>query len=341
MIGSGHPVFVIAEAGVNHNGKKDLALALVEAAHKAGADCVKFQTFSAGSVAIGQAEKAPYQRATTRSAGSQIDMIKTLELPRDAYPEIQAACDALGLVFLSTPCNPEDVDFLEALGVIAYKVASFQIVELDFLAHVARKAKPIFLATGMATLAEVDRAVQTIRDAGNNQLVLLQCTTNYPSRVEDANLGVLQVLRESFKVHVGYSDHTETPACCVAAAALGAVVLEKHLTLDKSLSGPDHQASADPAEFRRLVDLVRQAEAALGTGLKQPTAAELVNLPYMRRSIVAQTTIPAGAILTAEMLACKRPGTGISPARLDEVIGTRARVVINPDHIIQWTDVER
>jgi N-acetylneuraminate synthase/N,N'-diacetyllegionaminate synthase len=339
-IGSGHPVFIVAEAGVNHNGKKEMALALVEAAHHAGADCVKFQTFSAGRMATSLAEKAPYQRLTTRSASGQVEMLKALELPRDAYPEVQAACRERGLVFLSTPYSCEDADFLEAMGVAAYKVASAMIVELAFLSHIARKQKPVLLATGMATLAEVDHAVRAIRDAGNEQLVLLQCTTNYPSRVEDANLRVLPLLRDRFDVQVGYSDHTETPACCVAAVALGAVVIEKHLTLDKTLPGPDHQASADPTEFRRLVDLVRQVELALGTGRKEPSSAELANRPYMRRSIVALSRIPVGAVLTLDMLTFKRPGTGISPTRLGEVVGKRARVVIECDRVIEWNDLE-
>ena len=340
-IGVDQSCFVIAEAGVNHNGRTDLALALIQAARVAGADCVKFQTFSAERVANSRVEKAPYQRATTGAGGSQVDMLKALELPDNAYPEILAACHEAGLEFLSTPYGPEDADFLEKLGVQAYKIASAQIVELDFLSHIASKQQPILLSTGMATLAEVDQAVRTIRKAGNERLVLLQCTTNYPSRVEDANLRVLHVLREGFGVQVGYSDHTETPACCIAAVALGAVVVEKHLTLDKSMPGPDHAASADPAEFRELVDLLRQVEVARGSGRKEPTAAELVNRPFMRRSIVARTVIPAGAVLTSNLLTFKRPGTGISPARLEEVVGTHARVAIDSDQLIEWHDIDR
>lgn len=340
-LGVDQPCFVIAEAGVNHNGRKDLALALVQAARVAGADCVKFQTFSAERVANSRVEKAPYQRVTTGSGGSQVDMLRALELPGDAYPEILAACHEAGLEFLSTPYSPEDADFLEELGVQAYKIASAQIVELDFLVHVASKQQPILLSTGMATLAEVDHAVRIIRKAGNERLVLLQCTTNYPSRVEDANLRVLRVLREGFGVQVGYSDHTDTPACCLAAVALGAVVVEKHLTLDKSMSGPDHAASADPVEFRELVSLMRQVELANGSSRKEPTAAELLNRPFMRRSIVARIAIPVGTLLTSNLLTFKRPGTGISPARLEEVVGARARVAIDADQLIQWHDIER
>ncbi len=341
LVGPGQPCFVIAEAGVNHNGSTESALELVEGARRAGADCVKFQTFSAERVATGDAEKAPYQQVTTSRAGSQIDMLRELQLPSEAWSKIKDACVESGIMFLSTPVNREDVDFLDRLGVAAYKIASFQIVEPDFLASVARKGKPLLVSTGMATLAEVDLAVRTIRDAGNDQIVLLQCTTNYPSPVEDANLRALNVLRDGFGVPVGYSDHTDTPACCVAAVALGAVVLEKHITLDKSLPGPDHSASADPAEFRHLVDLVRQVESALGTGRKEPSETELANRPYMRRSVVAGVAIPAGALISPEMLTVKRPGTGISPAQIDEVSGARARVAISVDSVIHWHDIER
>lgn len=340
-VGSGQPVFVIAEAGVNHNGRIDLALKLVEAAHQAGADCVKFQTFSAERVAIGSAGRAPYQIETTRSTASQHSMLKALELPVEAYPELLAACREHGLVFLSTPYSTEDAAFLDTLDVSAFKVASAQIVELSFLADLARTKKPIVLSTGMATLGEIDVAVQAIRAEGNESIVLLQCTTNYPSRVDDANLRVLDVLRDSFGVHVGYSDHTESPACCVAAVALGAVVIEKHLTLDKNLAGPDHQASADPREFRELVDLVRQTERAMGSSRKEPTAAEAANRPYMRRSIVARVPIERGTVVTADMIAFKRPGTGISPARFAEVVGSKTRAALEPDHIFEWSDLER
>lgn len=339
-IGPGHPCFVIAEAGVNHNGQVDLAIALVEAAHAAGADSVKFQTFSADRVAIASAEMAPYQKVTTGSIESQIEMIGALELPLDAYPKIKERCRELGVIFLSTPANREDVDFLEQLGVEAYKVASFQIVELELLDYIARKRKPVLLATGMAMLAEIDEAVRVMRQAGNTQIVLLQCTTNYPSRVEDANLRVLPIWREAFGTLVGYSDHTDTAACAVASIALGAVVLEKHLTLDRSMRGPDHQASADPDGFRHMVSLVRDAELALGTGRKEPSAQELVNLPFMRRSLVMREAVPAGTTLTSSMLTAKRPGTGISAARLQDVLGSRVRFDVPRDHVLTWQDLD-
>jgi len=340
VIGPDRPVFIVAEVGVNHNGDPDLALRLVDIARQAGADCVKFQTFSAERVATRSAEKAPYQRVTTRSAGSQLDMLKHLELPADAYPRILEACHSAGLVFLSTPYSPEDADFLHGLGAPAYKVASAQIVELSFLEHVARKGKPILLSTGMATLSEVDEAVRAIRGVGNEDIVLLQCTTNYPSSVDDANLRAIRTLGGSCAAHVGYSDHTTTAACCIAAAALGAVVIEKHLTLDKSLPGPDHAASSDPAEFRQMVESVRQVERALGTGRKEPSTAERVNLPHMRRSIVARVAIRAGTVVTPDLLAFKRPASGISPVRLPDVVGTRVRCDLEPDSFIRWGDLE-
>jgi N,N'-diacetyllegionaminate synthase len=340
ILGAGHPVFVIAEIGVNHNGDRALALKLIDAARRAGADCAKFQTFSADHIATRQAEKAPYQRLTTKSSGSQIDMLRALELPADAYPALIDACRAAGLVFLSTPYNPEDVDLLETLGVPAYKVASAQLVEPSFLQQIATKGKPILLSTGMATLREVDAAVAAIREVGHHDVVLLQCTSNYPSAVGDANLSVLGVLRDRFTLNVGYSDHTSTVACCAAATALGAVAIEMHLTLDKSFAGPDHQASASPEEFRRIVDVIREVERALGTGVKEPAAAEQANLPHMRRSIVTRTAVGAGSTLTPDMLAFKRPGLGISPAQLNEVVGATAKVSMEADHVIDWDDLE-
>jgi N,N'-diacetyllegionaminate synthase len=341
VIGPGQPVFVVAEIGVNHDGRVDRALELVDAARQAGADCVKFQTFAADRIATAASEKAPYQRATTRSGGGQRAMLKSLELPLEAYPAILRRCHASGLVFLSTPYSPEDVDFLHELDVPGYKVASAQIVEPSFLAHVARTRKPILLSTGMATLAEVDEAVRAIRAAGNDDVILLQCTTSYPAPVEDANLRALEVLRVSCGVHVGYSDHTPSILSATAAVALGAVLIERHLTLDSSLPGPDHAASADPAEFREYVEAIRQVERAMGTGMKVPSPAELSNLPHMRRSIVARDSIPAGTVLTSAMLTFKRPATGITPARLDEVVGARTRVVLAPDHILLWSDLDR
>ena len=340
-IGQSRPVFVIAEAGVNHNGNVDLALELVRAAKRAGADCVKFQTFKAERVATAGAPKAPYQQRLTPTNETQLGMLKKLELSTAGFAAAKQLCDSEGLVFLSTPYSPEDVDILEELHVPAYKIASGQLVEPGFLRYVAARQKPVLLSTGMATLAEVDLAVRQLRESGQRDLILLQCTTNYPSAVSDAHLRVIPVFRDAFDVLVGYSDHVESVAAVLAAVALGAVVVEKHLTLDRTMEGPDHAASLNPTEFGEMVKLIRDAEAALGSGLKAPTPSELANLGAMRRSIAAGRDLAAGTILDASMLVARRPATGIPCARLDELIGTTLRRPLAEGQLVQWSDVDR
>jgi len=335
-VGPGHPCFIVAEAGVNHNGDADVARRLVRAAAQAGADAVKFQTFKAERLAIEGAPKADYQLQITDPAESQLAMLRKLELTTQAYTSLVRACEDEKILFLSTPYDIEDVDFIETLGIQAFKVASGQIVEPMFLRHVASKRKPIILSTGMATFAEVDEAVRTICNAGNDKVILLQCTTNYPSRPEDANLRAMQTMREALGVQVGYSDHTQTETACLVAVALGACVIEKHFTLDKAMPGPDHSSSADPAEFGRLVKLIREAEIVLGSSLKQPVDAERRNALGMRRSIVARQLIPCGGVITEQMLTLKRPGTGIRPSRLPELIGRKAARNIQPDELVTW-----
>jgi N-acetylneuraminate synthase/N,N'-diacetyllegionaminate synthase len=330
-------IYVIAEAGVNHNGDLALAKELVEEAKAAGADCVKFQTFRAERIVTATAPKACYQLEVTSREESQLQMLKRLELSLDAHRELLTYCQKLQIDFLSTPYSLEDIEFLEGVGVLAYKVASGQIVEPDFLQAVARQGKPIYLSTGMATLAEVDDAVRTIRMTGNDQITLFQCTTNYPSSVEDANLFAIPTMAVACGCPVGYSDHTQTDTACLVAIGLGARVIEKHLTLDKGMAGPDHSASAEPAEFRRLVAAIREAEKALGSRRKEPCAAEVVNARGMRRSIVAARQIKAGELFSRELLAFKRPGTGIRPALLQELLGCRAHRDIAADEMITWS----
>lgn len=320
-IGAGEPVFIVAEAGVNHNGDLELAQALVREAKACGADCVKFQTFKAERIVTQTAPKADYQLQSTDPSESQMEMLRKLELAPQDYATLLETCEREKILFLSTPYNHEDVDFLDDLGVCAFKVASGQLVEPAFLSHVARKGKPIIVSTGMATLAEVDEAVRAIRSSGNDQVVLLQCTTNYPSRPEDAHLCAMNTMRAALGVSVGYSDHTQTETACIAAVALGACVIEKHFTLDKSMPGPDQSSSADPRDFSRLVKLIRETELVLGGALKRPVEAERRNALGMRRSIVSAIPIPCGTIITEEMLTYKRPGSGIPPNRLNEVIG--------------------
>lgn len=330
-------VYVIAEAGVNHNGETELARQLIRAAKDAGADCVKFQTFSAEKLVTTNAQKASYQLKVTDPRESQLQMLKKLELDPAAYGALIEYCHELNIDFLSTPYNEEDITFLESLDVKAFKIASGQIVEPAFLATVARTGRPVFLSTGMATLAEVDDAVRCLRKSGSGEIILLQCTTNYPSHPEDANLRTIPVMAAAFNTIVGYSDHTSSDTACLVAIGLGARVIEKHLTLDRTMPGPDHSSSAEPGEFRRLVGMIREAELTLGNGQKEPCIAEIENSRGMRRSIVARRQIAAGEVFSEEMLAYKRPGTGIRPALLTEILGCTATCNIEADELITWS----
>jgi len=340
IIGKGMPVFIVAEVGVNHNGNTNLALRSIKAAKEAGADCVKFQTFKAEQVALNSAPKANYQLKTTSTSESQIDMLKKLELPTEAYKTILDECAKVGILFMSTPYSFDDVDFLETLNVTTYKIASGQIIELAFLEYVAKRNKPIFLSTGMATLSDVDLAVRTIRATGNNNIVLLQCTTNYPSRPDDANLLAIKTMEQSFNTLTGYSDHTQTDTACIASIALGVSTIEKHFTLDKTLPGPDHSTSYTPNEFSRLVSVIREVEAEMGSGLKEPSVIELENAKGMRRSIVSRTAIKAGETISLENITFKRPASGLHPSLTSQLLGKIARHDISPDHMFSWDDIQ-
>ena len=339
-LGPGEPAWLIAEAGVNHNGDVAAAERLVVEAKRAGADCVKFQTFSAASCVSTDAPKAPYQLETTDRAESQLEMLRKLELDAAAHERLAAACAREEIVFLSTPYAVEDVDLLESLDVAAYKIASALIVEPELLRRVAVTRKPVILSTGLATLEEVGEAVATLREAGNDRLVVLQCTTDYPAAPAEANLRTMQTMASAFGVLTGYSDHTVGTSIALAAAALGAVVIEKHLTLDKTLPGPDQATSADPAELRTLVEALREVEAALGSGRKEPTESERANLVEMRRSLVATRPIAAGAVVGAGMVVPKRPATGIPPRELASVIGKVAKVDVDADRPLEWWMLE-
>jgi N-acetylneuraminate synthase/N,N'-diacetyllegionaminate synthase len=334
LIGEEKPVFIIAEIGVNHNGDLNLAKKLVEKAKECGVDCVKFQTFKAERVASAAAPKAPYQLRTTSSSESQVEMLRKLELSEDAHKELLELCDKLNIIFLSTPYSLEDIDFLDCLGVPAFKVASGQAVEPYFLRYMGEKKKPIILSTGMCTLGEVDNAVRTIRGTGNEEIVVLQCTTNYPSAPEDANLLAMQTMRDALKVLVGYSDHTVSLSASIAAVALGACVIERHFTLDKNMPGPDHSCSSEPEEFLTMVKTIREVKACLGTGIKEPNSAEIENLSCMRRSIVAKRKIKAGEKFSLENLTLKRPFDGLSASFMDVILGKRAGCDILPDTFI-------
>jgi N,N'-diacetyllegionaminate synthase len=338
-IGAGAPVFVVAEAGVNHNGDMTLARQLVEAAAEAGADAVKFQTFSTDALVSRQAPKAEYQRETTGAAESQRDMLTRLELTLEQHAELQRQCGKRGVIFFSAPFDERAADALESLDVPLFKIPSGEITNLPLLRHVAAKGRPLILSTGMATLGEVDTAVAAIRAAGAPPLAILHCLSAYPAPAGEVNLRAMDTLRGRFGVPVGFSDHTLGIEVAVAAVARGAHIVEKHLTLDKTLPGPDHRASLDPAEFTALVRAIRSVESALGDGAKRPMPSELDTRRVARKSLVAARAIRAGERLTGEMVAVKRPGTGIAPADLDRALGRAVKRDLAPDQVIGWEDL--
>ncbi len=327
-IGEGEPTFIVAEAGVNHNGDIGLAKRLIDVAVEAGADAVKFQTFKAERVVSTSAPKAEYQKQTTDAEESQLEMLKRLELSPAAHRELQAYCKKRGVLFLSTPFDEESVDLLDELGVPAFKVGSGEITNWPLLEYIARKGKPIILSTGMSYLSEVDEAVRVIRETGSDQLVLLHCVSNYPADPADANLRAMQTLATAFEAPVGFSDHTPGIEVSLAAAALGAAVIEKHFTLDRSLPGPDHRASLEPEELKALVRGIRTVESALGDGQKRPTTSEANTAAVVRRSLVAAYDIPAGTVLTEKHIAFRRPGTGLPPSMRSFLVGLSARIDI-------------
>ena len=338
-IGYSKPIFIIAEVGVNHNGDLELAKKLIREAARCGADCVKFQTFKAERLVLSDAPKAHYQLETTSVDESQLDMLKKLEMSLDAYVEIIKCCEEERVLFISTPYNIEDVDFLDRLGVPAFKLASMHAAEPWFARYVAKKNKPIFLSTGMARLSELDATVRAIQETGNNELILLQCTTNYPSKIEDSNLLAMKTMRDTFNMIAGYSDHTDDDVACIVSVALGAKVIEKHFTLDKSLPGPDQTTSANPEEFARLVTSIRNAELCLGSAIKEPCEVEKINEKGMRRSIVAKCNIAKGIIITDDMIALKRPSSGICPIFIDEILGRKTANSLVQDEQFKWSDI--
>jgi N,N'-diacetyllegionaminate synthase len=314
---------IIAEAGVNHNGKLDLALRLVDAAAAAGADYVKFQTFCAEKLVTGAAAKAGYQLKTAGPEESQLGMLKRLELDRDAHQQIINRCGQKGIHFLSTAFDFASIDLLRDLGVRIWKVPSGEITNVPFLRRIGSFGERVILSTGMAWLGEVDFALRTLVEAGTPRarITVLHCTTEYPAPIDQVNLRAMAGMGAALGVEVGYSDHTEGIEVAVAAAALGARVIEKHFTLDRSLPGPDHRASLEPAELAAMVAAVRRVERALGGREKAPSAAERSNLAAARKSIVAARPIRRGEVFTAENLTAKRPGTGLSPVLWDALMG--------------------
>ena len=339
-IGEGHPCFIIAEAGVNHNGDIDLAKRLVDVAADANADAVKFQTFKTDHLVARDAPKAVYQEETTGSDKSHMEMLRELELPTESFVELQRHAARREIVFISSPFDHDSVDFLDALDVPAFKVPSPETVNLPLLRHIANKGRPIILSTGMSYLGEVERAVNAIHDAGNDQLVLLHCVSAYPTQPRDVNLRAMRTMGQAFQVPVGFSDHTQGLEVPLAAAALGARVLEKHFTLDRGMAGPDHRASLEPDELARLVAGVRDVQESLGDGIKRPTEAEL-NVKYVaRRSIYVRNSIDAGTPIREDDLICLRPSGGIPPTQFDEVVGKRPRRSLHTGEALAWSDLD-
>jgi N,N'-diacetyllegionaminate synthase len=317
---------IIAEAGVNHNGDLALARKLIEAAAAAGADRVKFQTFSADRLVTTEARKADYQIQAADAGESQHAMLRRLELTPDMHDELIAHCRSKGIEFFSTGFDVDSVDLLVRLGLGSFKIPSGEITNLPYLRHVGGYGKPVLLSTGMASLGEIEAALMAIEQAGTprSQITVLHCTTEYPAPMAEVNLRAMLTIRDAFGVAVGYSDHTRGIEVAIAAVALGASVIEKHFTLDRNLPGPDHKASLEPDELKAMVAAIRNVEQALGVGTKFATPSELKNRPIGRKSIVAARAIEAGEILSVDNLTAKRPGTGISPMRWDELVGRKA-----------------
>jgi N,N'-diacetyllegionaminate synthase len=322
FVGLGEPCFVIAEAGVNHNGDPELAAKLVDAAAEAGADAVKFQTWITEDLVASDAPTAEYQRRVGPQA-MQDELLKGLELSYDDFRDLQQHALRRGITFLSTPDEERSVDFLDEIDVPCFKIGSPEIRNLPYLRYVARKGRPLLLSTGMSDLADVGRAVHAIEETGNRDIVLLHCVSAYPADPADANLRAMATLADAFGHPVGFSDHTIGTEVPAAAVALGACVLEKHLTLDRSLPGPDHASSLDPAEFEQLVRVIRTVEQALGTGEKQPAASEADARGALEKSILARRPIHAGETIAEDALVFRRAAGGLPVGELDRVIGRR------------------
>lgn len=340
-IGDGEPCFIIAEAGVNHNGSVELAKKLIDVAVKADADAIKFQTFQADAMTTPKAPKATYQKETTGD-DPQRSMLRALELTADDFKELYHYANEVRIIFLSSPFDLASVDLLRELGVTAYKIGSGEITNRPLLLHVAEQKKPIILSTGMCALDEVREAVHALRSFNARDLILLHCVSEYPALAEHVNLRVIATLKRAFNVPVGFSDHTAGITVPIAAVALGANVIEKHITLSRSLSGPDHQASLEPRELQQMVDSIRIVERALGDGIKRPTEGEVCMRAFVRQTLVAETDIAPGTAIRSEMLAVKRAGDalGITPNNLEHLIGKKARRNIKKGTAVIWQMVE-
>lgn len=329
-------VFIIAEAGVNHNGSVELAKKLIDAAVEAGADAVKFQTFKAEKLVSKNAQKAQYQKQTTDKEESQFDMIKKLELDEATHHELMSYCKSKNIMFLSTPFDHDSIELLNTLGLEIFKIPSGEITNLPYLRHIGKLNKKIILSTGMTDMSEIEDALDILIEAGTKKenITVLHANTMYPTPMEDVNLKAMVTIGKTFDIAYGYSDHTLGIEVDIAAVALGASCIEKHFTLDCTMEGPDHKASLEPKELKEMVNAIRNIELALGSSIKKPSKSEIPNMQVARKSIVATCTIKKGEILSEDKLTIKRPGNGISPMRWDEVIGTKASKDYQEDEMI-------
>jgi N,N'-diacetyllegionaminate synthase len=339
-IGNGAPCFIIAEAGVNHNGDVKAAERLVDVAAEAGADAVKFQMFKADLLAAPQAGKAEYQANATGAAESQVEMLRKLELPPEAFKDLQSRCADRGIIFISSVFDHESVEVLDRQNVPAFKIASGEATNLALVRHIAEKGRPIILSTGMCYLSDVESSVRAIQETGNRQLALLHCLTDYPASPAEVNLRAMETMARAFNLPVGFSDHTQGFEVSLAAVALGAAVIEKHFTLDHELAGPDHRASMEPGELEALVKGIRIVEQAFGDGVKRPMESELTTRTLVRKSIHMRRAVEAGAVLEADQLINLRPEGGIPVDQWDMVVGRRAKRALPAGAPVAWNDIE-
>jgi len=339
-IGQHQPSFLIAEAGVNHNGEIGLAKELIDAARSAGADAVKFQTFSTDDLVVKGTEKADYQKRSTKKNESQYDMLLRLEFSAAEFKELSDYARKKGILFLSTPFDPASVDLLDNLNVPAYKISSGDLTNIPLLEKIASKNKPVILSTGMASLGEIEDSVSFLRKNNVQDFILLHCTTQYPTDIRAVNLKNMNTLRCAFNCPVGFSDHTEGLTAAITAVALGACIIEKHFTLDKSLPGPDHEASVEPDSFRLLVDTIRDVETILGSETRHVSAEEQEIQRIARKSLIAIADLRKGEKFSQKSLAVKRPGTGIPPKFFNHLLTRKARVPIGKDTVLSWEMIE-
>ena len=339
-VGPGEKCLVIAEAGVNHNGDMGLAKEMIDAAADAGADVVKFQSFRAEKLATRHTPQAEYSRHLAAGKLSHFDMLKSLELSESQHRDLMSYCEQKGVAFLSSPFDETMADLLDNLGVAGFKTPSGEITNLHYLAHIARKGRPMIVSTGMSSLGEVETALRTIQQAGDPPVVLLHCLSQYPAPPSEVNLRAMLTMAAAFGVPTGYSDHTEGVAVSVAAVALGACVIEKHYTLSRDLPGPDQKASLEPDELKRLVSEIRTVESCLGDGIKRMAPSEADTAKVARKSIVAARDLPAGAVLDGDSVTVKRPGTGLPPAFMEFVLGRKLRRAVRSDELIEMNSLE-